>query len=235
MPLILNIETSSDTCSVALSNDKEILGHIESSGINDHSANLTVFIEKIMAGSGLSLEKLDAVSVSKGPGSYTGLRIGVSVSKGICYGAQKPLIGIGTLEIMAAGALDHQDVSKIVTSNEGVLLCPMMDARRMEVYTALYDTRLNQVCGTKAELLSENTFKDYLCSHKIIFFGNGAEKFRNINPGENAVFVSGIKPSAVYMKKLSYSALMQKKFEDTAYFEPFYLKDFVATIPKKKI
>ncbi len=235
MALILNIETSSKICSVALCNGNQIIGYAASSGDNDHSANLTVFIDKIMTDTGHSYKSLDAVSVSKGPGSYTGLRIGVSVAKGLCYGARKSLIGICTLESLVYGALQKADTKKIIENKKQVLLCPMIDARRMEVYTALYDFNLNQASEIKAEILNENSYAEQLAVSTLIFFGNGAEKFRNIITNPNAIFLSNIESSALLMTNLSNTYFEQKKFENIAYFEPFYLKDFVATVPKKRL
>ena len=190
---------------------------------------LTVFIGEAMAEAGIGYNELSGVAVSRGPGSYTGLRIGVSAAKGICYGADIPLIALDTLLIMARGLLRN------IADNDGLLLCPMIDARRMEVYTALYDTAGTRVKDITAEIIDNDSFKDYLDERKIIFFGDGSGKCRDTLKHPNAVFIEGIYPSACYMAQLSFKAFAEKKFEDTAYFEPFYLKDFLATTPKNKM
>ena len=190
---------------------------------------LTVFIGEAMAEAGIGYNELSGVAVSRGPGSYTGLRIGVSAAKGICYGADIPLIALDTLLIMARGLLRN------IADNDGLLLCPMIDARRMEVYTALYDTAGTRVKDITAEIIVNDSFKDYLDERKIIFFGDGSGKCRDTLKHPNAVFIEGIYPSACYMAQLSFKAFAEKIFEDTAYFEPFYLKDFLATTPKNKM
>ncbi len=190
---------------------------------------LTVFIGEAMAEAGIGYNELSGVAVSRGPGSYTGLRIGVSAAKGICYGADIPLIALDTLLIMARGLLRN------IADNDGLLLCPMIDARRMEVYTALYDTAGTRVKDITAEIIDNDSFKDYLDERKIIFFGDGSGKCRDTLKHPNAVFIEGIYPSACYMAQLSFKAFAEKIFEDTAYFEPFYLKDFLATTPKNKM
>lgn len=233
MALIINIETSSKVCSVALSENDNIIQIVESNEVNDHSASLTVFIEKILKESSISLKNIDAIAVSKGPGSYTGLRIGVSVAKGLCYGAQKSLIGICTLQAMAAGLLMQNKVQEIISQDAAIKICPMIDARRMEVYSAMYDLNCNQIQEIKAEVLSELSFSNQLQESKILFFGNGADKFRNIISNPNAIFIDDVEPSAIFISQLSYKAFLADKFEDIAYFEPFYLKDFVANVPKK--
>ncbi len=199
---------------------------------------LTVFIGEAMAEAGIDYSELSGVAVSRGPGSYTGLRIGVSAAKGICYGADIPLIALDTLLIMARGVSKNiagSDDFTISADNEGLLLCPMIDARRMEVYTALYDTAGKRVKDITAEIIDNDSFKDYLDERKIIFFGDGSGKCRDTIKHPNAVFIEGIYPSACYMAQLSFKAFAEKKFEDTAYFEPFYLKDFLATTPKNKM
>lgn len=233
MALILNIETSSKVCSVALSDGEKIVHIVESTDINDHSASLTVFIEQIIKKTGIPFKAIDAIAVSKGPGSYTGLRIGVSAAKGICYGSNKPLIGISTLQALVSGLLLQNEVQELIEKNQKVNLCPMIDARRMEVYTALYDADGCKLQDIKAEVLSEDSFSNQLSNNLIIFFGNGADKFNNIIQHPNAIFIDGIEPSARYISQLSHKAFLANQFEDIAYFEPFYLKDFVATTPKK--
>lgn len=229
MDPILNIETSTGVCSVSVSDKDAILAARESRIDRSHASMLTVFIGEAMAEAGIGYNELSGVAVSRGPGSYTGLRIGVSAAKGICYGADIPLIALDTLLIMARGLLRN------IADNDGLLLCPMIDARRMEVYTALYDTAGTRVKDITAEIIDNDSFKDYLDERKIIFFGDGSGKCRDTLKHPNAVFIEGIYPSACYMAQLSFKAFAEKKFEDTAYFEPFYLKDFLATTPKNKM
>lgn len=229
MEPILNIETSTGVCSVSVSDKDAILAARESRIDRSHASMLTVFIGEAMAEAGIGYNELSGVAVSRGPGSYTGLRIGVSAAKGICYGADIPLIALDTLLIMARGLLRN------IADNDGLLLCPMIDARRMEVYTALYDTAGTRVKDITAEIIDNNSFKDYLDERKIIFFGDGSGKCRDTLKHPNAVFIEGIYPSACYMAQLSFKAFAEKIFEDTAYFEPFYLKDFLATTPKNKM
>lgn len=258
MDPILNIETSTSVCSVSVSDKDAILAYRESKIDRSHASVLTVFVGEAMAEAGIEYRELSAVAVSRGPGSYTGLRIGVSAAKGICYGADIPLIALDTLMIMAHGIIrkrkandklillrsgNHDDLPQtddaddLPTSvdNDGVLLCPMIDARRMEVYTALYDTGGNRVKDITAEIINNDSFKDYLDERKILFFGDGSGKCRDMLKHPNAIFIEGIYPSACFMGQLSFKAFAEKKFEDTAYFEPFYLKDFLATTPKNKM
>ena len=230
MPLILNIETSTNVCSVALCDDGEIISKRENNEGKSHASLLTVFIDEILKEVSVDIKKLDAIAVSKGPGSYTGLRIGVSVAKGLCYGADLKLISINTLQGMASGA-----ILKYPELEENTLLCPMIDARRMEVYSALFDSKGGFAREVKAEIIDENSFSEELDKQNILFFGDGSEKITNIIKHPNAKFIADFAPSAEYMTELSEKAFSENKFEDVAYFEPFYLKDFVATVPKKNI
>ncbi|MDQ3047119.1 MAG: tRNA (adenosine(37)-N6)-threonylcarbamoyltransferase complex dimerization subunit type 1 TsaB [Bacteroidota bacterium] len=233
MPLILNIETATTVCSVALGLDGKLLASKELNGEYTHAENLTVFIEEVMKQAGKNLSELDAISVSKGPGSYTGLRIGVSSAKGFCYSLNKPLIGINTLQHMALS------VSNSPTSNIQhpiSVWCPMIDARRMEVYCALFDKENKFLLPTSALIIDEKSFGDILSEEgkQLVFFGDGAEKCKNtLSHYSNAVFLPDIVPSAINMIPLSEQAFLAAKFEDIAYFEPFYLKDFVAGKKKK--
>jgi len=235
MAIILNIETSTEVCSVSLAKDGETLFQKESSEGLNHSALLTVFIEDLFKENKFDFKDLDAVAVSKGPGSYTGLRIGVSVAKGLCYGLNIPLIAIGSLDSMADHVANYTADYFEASETEKILICPMIDARRMEVYTALYSDLGETMKTVTAEIIDENSFADLLSDHKILFFGNGAEKCRTKITNPNAVFAGPEKTSARFMQKLSESKYNKREFEDVAYFEPFYLKDFVATIPKNKI
>jgi tRNA threonylcarbamoyladenosine biosynthesis protein TsaB len=232
MALILNIESSTDICSVSIARNGKILGLKESRDKKSHAALLAIFIEELTSEVKIELPDLDAVAVSKGPGSYTGLRIGVSTAKGIAYGAGIKLIGIPTLKSMASGVSRKYRVSN---SKKKLLLCPMIDARRMEVFTALYTTSDNLYKEITAEIIHPGIFSDMLDKNEIWFFGNGSEKCRQMIQHQNARFIEGIEPSASWMAELSEKAFREKQFEDIAYFEPFYLKDFVATIPRKNI
>jgi len=235
MAIILNIETSTEVCSVTLAENGRTLFQKESDEGLNHSKLLTVFIQDIFEENNFEMSKLDAVAVSKGPGSYTGLRIGVSVAKGLCYGLDKPLIGIGSLELMGVYAAQNTKEFYGCENTDKLLFCPMIDARRMEVYTALYNSKGEQILPVSAEIIDENSFQEYLKDYKILFFGNGAEKCKEQITHENALFEGPAKTSARFMQNLTESKYNKKEFEDVAYFEPFYLKDFVATTPKNKI
>jgi tRNA threonylcarbamoyladenosine biosynthesis protein TsaB len=231
MSLILNIETAIDVCSVALTKDLELVDFLENTDGKSHASQLTVIIDNILKKNNLTVSELSAVSVSMGPGSYTGLRIGVSAAKGICYGASIPLIGVNTLQIMVNAYL-KSDLCNITADT---YLCPMIDARRLEVYTALFNNTGSMVQDTNALIIESNSFAEIMDNHKIYFFGNGADKCKDLITHPNAVFIDGISPLAKYMGEFSFSLFRKEKFEDVAYFEPFYLKDFVATIPKNKV
>ncbi len=227
MALILNIETSTEVCSITISKNGELLYKRETLEGLSHSELLTVFIEELLAENNLKLNQLNAVAVSKGPGSYTGLRIGVSVAKGLCYGLEIPLIAVNSLETMGTYAAFN--------SSENMLFCPMIDARRMEVYTALYNSKGEEIKPVSAEIIEEDFLSEYLNDNKILFFGNGAEKCKTQITNSNAIFNGPQKTSAQFMQKLTDEKYNKKEFEDVAYFEPFYLKNFVATIPKNKL
>lgn len=228
MALILNIETATEICSVALAQDGKLLSIRESGGSYTHSENITVFIDEVIREAGVSLNEIDAVAVSKGPGSYTGLRIGVSTAKGLCFALNKPLIAVNTLLSLSNNFLTRNP--KPETRN---LLCPMLDARRMEVYCALYDSALYDVVQTAAVIVEKNSFADFLKTNKIYFFGNGSMKCKSVLQHPNAIFVEDVYPSASAMASLSEKLFSENKLEDTAYFEPFYLKDFVAVKAKE--
>jgi tRNA threonylcarbamoyladenosine biosynthesis protein TsaB len=229
MSTILNIETSTSVCSVAISKYGKVIASRESPGERSHATQLTPYIEEVLEISRISSEDLDGIAVSKGPGSYTGLRIGVSTAKGMAYALHKPLISIGTLLCMVNGL--KAEMPQLL-NDKNTLLCPMLDARRMEVYLALYDNDLNSEPEVRAEIINEHSFQNILRNRKIVFFGDGMEKCRNVIRHENAVFVENFNPLARYLADISYFYFLNKKFEDIAYFEPFYLKDFIATTPK---
>jgi tRNA threonylcarbamoyladenosine biosynthesis protein TsaB len=228
MPKILNIESGTSVCSVALSQDKQIIALRESDGEFAHAAKLSVFIDELLTSENLNVSDLDAIAVSEGPGSYTGLRIGVSTAKGLCFGANKPLIAAGSLQSLAKLAAEK---TKLLSET---LLIPMIDARRMEVYTALFDSNASMINQISAQTVNENTYAELLETNKIIFFGNGAEKCKSIINSPNAIFVD-IKASAKGMIDIAVEKFNNSDFVDIAYFEPFYLKDFVVTTSKKKM
>lgn len=229
--MILGIETASYVCSVALFDKEKLLGIRESCVDKSHASLLTVFIEELLEEHNISAASLDAVAVSKGPGSYTGLRIGVSTAKGICYGAGIPLIAINSLRSMYYGAKDKYgaDIYK------NTLVCPMIDARRMEVYSSVYTAGGEEVQGVRAELIDDTSYRDLLEKNTVLFFGNGADKCREVINHPNALFIEGYKLSASSLAMPAQEAIDNQSFEDVAYFEPYYLKDFVATIPRKNI
>ncbi len=234
MALILNIETSTEVCSVTIASNGQLLFKKESTEGLNHSKVLTVFIEDLFKNNNLKPESLDAVAVSKGPGSYTGLRIGVSVAKGLCYGLNIPLISVNSLEALgnfAAGNIDKYGFGK---NDSNLLFCPLIDARRMEVYTALYNLNGEELKPVSAEIIDENFHTEWLENHKILFFGNGAEKCKTTITNQNALFLGPQTTSAEFMQNIAEEKYSKKEFEDVAYFEPFYLKNFVATIPRNK-
>ena len=228
MPCILHIETATNICSVAISSNNELLFYREETEGPSHASILGVFVEEAMKELRDSNNTLDAVAVSCGPGSYTGLRIGVSEAKGLCYGLNIPLIAIETLEILSARVIDEGSIS-------GYLLCPMIDARRMEVYTTMYNEALEKLKETTAEIIDANSFEDILNTNKVVFFGNGADKCKEVLTSANATFLKNIYPRAKDMISLAEKAYKAQKFVDVAYYEPFYLKEFVGTIPKNKV
>lgn len=231
MPLILNIETATNVCSVALSDGADTLAIRESHEKNIHAAKVTTFAEEVCLEAGIRLRQLTAVAVSMGPGSYTGLRIGVSTAKGFCYALGIPLISVSTLQSMALGAaqLPGKEIS-----GQDVLFCPMIDARRMEVYTALYDLRNIEKRKVEALIIDENSFHDERKDFRIYYFGDGADKCRDILDKNGMVYVEGITPSARTMAYISSARYTKNEFENVAYFEPYYLKDFIAGKPKVK-
>lgn len=227
MALILNIDTSTSVCSVALARDGKMVALKESNEGLNHSVLLGSYINEILKENQLDTHDLDAVAISMGPGSYTGLRIGVSMAKGVCFGANKPLIAVPTLQALA------QSVSEEL--QDEALYCPMIDARRMEVYTAFYNRNNDTIVDTKAEIIDENSFAELLAQHKIYFFGNGSDKVRGLLTAPNAHFIEHVETSAKHLTRIAEQLYAAQQFVDVAYFEPFYLKDFIATVPKKKV
>ncbi|WP_295986933.1 tRNA (adenosine(37)-N6)-threonylcarbamoyltransferase complex dimerization subunit type 1 TsaB [uncultured Algibacter sp.] len=224
MAFILNIETATTNCSVSLSKEgKTIVLKEDNDKSYSHAERLHVYIDEVLKEANINSNKLDAISVSKGPGSYTGLRIGVSAAKGLCFALDKPLISIPTLD-----ALAHQ-----VKMDDGIIVS-MLDARRMEVYSAIYDSNYNEIRETQAQILDETSFNDYLEKGKVYFIGNGVEKTKTLINHTNAIFIEDKLPSANDMSLLADTKYKKNDTEDIAYFEPYYLKDFVALKPNSK-
>lgn len=232
---ILHIETATNICSVALSEGERLIAIRESDEDKSHGALLTVFMDEVLKEGRLKSKDLDAISVSIGPGSYTGLRIGVSAVKGFAYALNLPIIGIETLLALAIGAKAEQEVMELAEHNPDLLLCPLLDARRMEVYSAFYTLDEQAFRKVHADIIDSDSYNDILNSRPVAFFGNGSQKVKEILTHENVCFVDGIVPSARNMILPSLDAFGKKRYEDTAYFEPYYLKDFIATSPKKKV
>lgn len=227
MALILQLETSTISCSVALSLDGNTIAVKELAERNIHAGYLTLFIEDVVAQCGKTLRDIGAVAVSMGPGSYTGLRIGVSTAKGLCYALDIPLIAINTLQAMTVGFMS-------LYNDQSVLFCPMIDARRMEVYAAVYNSQLDELLPVEARIIDENSFSDLLQNQNIVFFGDGAMKCQEVLAGNpTAIFVPEFLNSAKDLSSLAALKYDRKEFEDVAYFEPFYLKDFLITQSKK--
>lgn len=236
MARLLLIETTGDICSVALSDNGNVLAVKEDHEKKSHAAVLTILIQELLTEASLEVKDLQAICVSQGPGSYTGLRIGVSAAKGICYGTGLPLLAVNTLLAMSYGIRAEQNNNpSFLPFAKPLLFCPMTDARRMEVYTALLNENMEYVLETTALVLKEDAFSDYLTRHSILFFGSGAEKASKLIQHPNAFFRNDFRPRATYLAEPATIEFEKNHFQDVAYFEPFYLKDFVATIPKKKL
>jgi tRNA threonylcarbamoyladenosine biosynthesis protein TsaB len=225
MSVILCLETATTVCSVAIFAGKQLLGYQEYRIDKSHSSLLPTIIDTTLHGLSLSKADLTAVAVSEGPGSYTGLRIGTSIAKGLCYALEIPLLSVNTLHAMAA------EVNKFNT--RGAFLCPMIDARRMEVYACVINSEGGVEQETAPHIIDEHSFSEYLKKHEVWFFGNGSDKCKElIGKNANAVFISDMVPSAKSMGELACEQLQSSSYKDLAYFEPFYLKEFRATKPK---
>jgi universal bacterial protein YeaZ len=239
---IINIETATTVCSVAVSEKGQTLIDKVSFDGPSHASLLGSFVEDAVRESKSLGLKIDAVAVSSGPGSYTGLRIGVSMAKGLCFGYNIPLLSIPTLDILACKAIkvvaaqsDASTDSTIPRFHDSHTFCAMLDARRMEVYSSIYDGMFNKIRDTEAVIVAEDTY-DFLSEKQVVcFFGNGADKCKNIIKNKNALFIDDLHPLASDMTALSEQAYAERRFEDVAYFEPFYLKDFIATVSKNKV
>lgn len=232
MTFILNLETSTTICSVSVTKEGKVLSVRERSDAKSHASQLIPFITEILEESCLKPQHLSAIAVSKGPGSYTGLRIGVSTAKGLAYALKVPLIGINTLYSMASGFLE---INPEHSKSPGLLLCPMIDARRMEVYSSVYDIHLKEIRQIKAEIIDKDSFLPLLKNNCIHFFGDGAMKCKDVIQNKSAIFHEGFNPSSKFMGEIAYNYFKKGLFENLAYFEPLYLKDFVATIPVNKM
>jgi tRNA threonylcarbamoyladenosine biosynthesis protein TsaB len=235
MAWILCLETATRVCSAGLFSDDTLISLRESDQPNIHSASLTVFVEEVMKEAGISFSSLAAVAVSMGPGSYTGLRIGVASAKGFCHALDKPLIAVSTLHTMALGMAATPTLSDIHQDLSKVLFCPMIDARRMEVYCGVYDFFGNEIREVRADIIDPASFSDLLHDRMILFGGDGAEKCRELlGRYPNARFMTDFQASSRFMVKPAFEKFHQQSFENLAYFEPFYLKDFVAGKPHVK-
>lgn len=227
MSCILHIETSTNVCSVAVSEDGKVIFDKADRTGNNHAEALGSFVDEAMSFADSHAIPLDAVAVSSGPGSYTGLRIGVSMAKGVCYALNLPLLSVPTLELMCVPVLLRNEEIE-----DEALLCPMIDARRMEVYAALYDRALKPVRGIQADVVDSDTYRQWLEERPVYFFGNGAAKCMDTINHPNAHLIEGIEPVAKWMMPLAERKMLNDIHEDVAYFVPYYLKDFVAKQPK---
>jgi tRNA threonylcarbamoyladenosine biosynthesis protein TsaB len=225
MSLTLSIETSTPVCSAALHSEGRLLAHFELHEDQSHASKLALLIDNLLKTTGTSIKDLKAVCVSSGPGSYTGLRIGTSTAKGICYSMSVPLVSCNALEVMC------ERIRLIATHD--ALLCPMLDARRMEVYTAMYNSTGDIVMPVQSKIVDEGTFDEWLANNRVVFFGNGAAKCKDIVKNSNAVFVDGLYPEAATLGTLGWKKFAAGQVEDLMTFEPFYLKEFLIKKPTK--
>jgi tRNA threonylcarbamoyladenosine biosynthesis protein TsaB len=242
MPLILNIDTATEFASICLSKGNNILCFKENKEQKNHASFLQPAIQQIMLEAGYTLNKVDAIAITNGPGSYTGLRVGLASAKGLCFALNKPLVTLNTLQVIANSVIRNWELgiskdevalsSKFQIPNSKFQICPMIDARRMEVFTALYDNKLNEVLTTQAMILDEHSFKNQLEEYNIIFCGNGAAKFQSLINNSNAQF-NTVQYSAKDMVQLSLDKFNNKSFADIAYSSPIYGKEFYTTTPKK--
>lgn len=233
MSLILCIETGTDICSVGIARDGELMSLRESDQGRDHAKQVAVFVDELFRETGVKPDELDAVAVGMGPGSYTGLRIGVSFAKGLCYGLNIPLLAVGSLEALTDVAIKDYEAGIIqVEGWDEALLCPMVDARRMEVYTQIFNSRCESQSEVSAEIITEDSFSQWRAKGKLVIFGNGAAKCQEMLP--DAIYID-VAPSARGLTRIAHQLFEAGKTEDIAYFEPFYLKDFVVIPSKKKL
>lgn len=226
---ILLLETATDSCSVALADNTEIIAEKYINQPKAHASLLARYISDILEENNITMADCSAVAVSKGPGSYTGLRVGVSCAKGLCYGASKPLVAVCTLATIAQGAIDNN----LFTGEGEYTIVPMIDARRMEVYTANFNSKGEQLTPVEAKILDETSYAELLAAGPVLFTGNGAEKFKELVGNNPNAYFAPQQPHASGMRIIAANRLENGEVEDNAYFEPFYLKDFVAGKPKK--
>ena len=233
MSLILCIETGTDICSVGIARDGELMSLRESDQGRDHAKQVAVFVDELLRETGVKPDELDAVAVGMGPGSYTGLRIGVSFAKGLCYGLNVPLLAVGSLEALTDVAIKDYEAGIIqVEGWDEAFLCPMVDARRMEVYTQIFNSRCESQSEVSAEIITEDSFSQWRAKGKLVIFGNGAAKCQEMLP--DAIYIN-VAPSARGLTRIAHQLFEAGKTVDIAYFEPFYLKDFVVIPSKKKL
>lgn len=233
MSLILCIETGTDVCSVGIARDGELLSLRESDQGRDHARLVAVYVDELLKETGLRPDDLNAVAVGMGPGSYTGLRIGVSFAKGLCYGLNIPLIAVGSLDAMTAVAIEDYEAGIVAVENwDEALLCPMVDARRMEVYTQIFDSKCQPQSEVSAEVVTEQSLAQWRSDRQVVIFGNGAAKCLEVLKDVTYINVT---PSARGLARLAHKRFEAGEFEDIAYFEPFYLKDFIVIPSKKKL
>lgn len=233
MSLILCIETGTDICSVGIARDGELMSLRESDQGRDHAKQVAVFVDELLRETGVKPDELDAVAVGMGPGSYTGLRIGVSFAKGLCYGLNIPLLAVGSLEALTDVAIKDYEAGIIqVEGWDEAFLCPMVDARRMEVYTQIFNSRCESQSEVSAEIITEDSFSQWRAKGKLVIFGNGAAKCQEMLP--DAIYIN-VAPSARGLTRIAHQLFEAGKTVDIAYFEPFYLKDFVVIPSKKKL
>ena len=231
MNYILNIETSTKVCSVAIHENGKLLALKEGFDANSHSAVLLPFIEDVLEEAGISKSQLTAIGISKGPGSYTGLRIGVASAKGLAYALDIPIISVDSLQLITRHMVSKLDNS----AGEPTLFCPMIDARRMEVYCCIHDTSVNTIDPIKAEIIDNSSFLNFLESNTVYFGGDGSQKCKDAISSDNAKFIDDVYPSAEFMGKIINTKFLKNDMEDLAYFEPYYLKEFVTNTPKKNL
>lgn len=238
MATILNIETATKSCSVCLAKDGSILSLIETDGEYSHSENIAVFTQKVLADAGITVNELNAIAVSEGPGSYTGLRIGTSFAKGLCFSLSAPLIATSTLKALAFSPLVNEEIQKLINKNAptSISLCPMIDARRMEVYAAIFDGEYNALRRVSADIIDAFSYSEFLEKGLVLFFGDGSAKCKEVlGKHPNAIFIDNVAASASTMIEISETKFNSGLFENTAYFEPNYLKEFRTTIAKKML
>lgn len=233
MALILNIDTATEHASVCLALDGKSIVIESNPSQKDHAAFIQPAISKMIQASSYKLQEVDAIAVSNGPGSYTGLRVGLSTAKGLCYALDKPLLLINTLEIIATSAIQNKNQLSTVNLQLPTLFCPMIDARRMEVFTAVYNDQLKEIQSPIAKILDENSFADVLNDNNIFFSGSGAEKFKKVIANNNAYFLQ-TQHDASHMATIAENLYLLKSFADKAYSEPFYLKEFFTPAHKLK-